>query len=155
MSEDNSAQGRTSFDIIVGDLSIPFFNRNVSHYPTEVGSAVFAPVPVREQKDLMINTAKMNAEQEYNRIMESVRVLQQQALDVQKRLMITELVYRAKYNFKPVHGKNYWLAQDQNEIVLLTLGPEDWSTGAPDRYKYITQVQYQGDHTWRDIKEEK
>lgn len=155
MSKDNSAQGRTSFDITVGDLSVPFFNRNVSEYPTEIGSAIFAPVPIREQKDLMINTAKLNAEQEYNRIMESVRILQQQAWDIQKRLMITELVYRARYNFRPTHGKTYWLVQDlpTNDTLLVMLGPNDWSTSAPDRYKYIAQVQYLGDHTWKEIKE--
>lgn len=155
MSESNSAKGRNSRDITVGDYSILFFNRYVSEYPTEVGSAIFAPVPVREQKDIMLNTAKMNAEAEYDRIMESVRVLQQQALDIQKRLMITDLVYRAKYNFRPVHGKMYWLAEDLhvNEVVLLMLGPDDWSSSPPVRYKYITQVKYLGDHTWKDIKE--
>ena len=55
-------------------------------YPMEVGAPRFAPIEVAKQKDIMINAARANAEKEYNRIMEMVRVLQQQAMDSSHRL---------------------------------------------------------------------
>jgi len=154
MSDSNSAKGRNSFDITTGNILIPFFNRNIQEYPTEVGSIKFEPVPIKSHKDMMLNTARMNAQQEYDRIVALVKVLEEQAQNILRRLDITDLVYRAKYNFRPVHGNIYWLIEDQRqqEILLSMLGPNDWSTGSPDYYKYITQVQWLGDYTWKEIK---
>lgn len=151
----NSAKGRTSFDIATGNLAVSFFNRNVSPYPTEVGSVKFEPVPIREHKDLMLNTARISAQQEYNRIMELVRVLEKQAQDILKRLETTDLIHSAKFNFKPVHGHRYWLVEDhsKNCIILSMLGPDEWSTGVPSAYKYIQQVEYLGDSTWIEVKD--
>jgi len=156
MSDSNSAKGRNSFDITTGNILIPFFNRNSQEYPTEVGSVRFEPVPIREHKDIMLNVARMSAEQEYNRIMALVRVLEDQARDIRRRLDITDMVHRAKYNFKPVHGTVYWLVEDQRQqqIILSMLGPNDWSSGSPDYYKYITQVQWLGDYTWKEVEDQ-
>ena len=151
--ENNSAKGRDSFDIKIGDLIVPFFNRNVSEYPTEAGGVKFELVPVTKQKDLMINHARMYAQQEYDRIMELVTVLQKQAGDIKRRLDVTDAVHAAEYQFQIVMGQCYWLAWDKRkEKMLLTHhGPNDWNTGAPVDYEYITQVKYMGDHTWMEI----
>jgi len=151
----NSAKGRTSYDSTsTGDL-IPFFNRNVTPYPTEVGGPCFDLVPVTQQKDLMLNSARMFAQQEYDRIMQLVTVLQKQAEGIRHRLEVTELVYRASYTFQLFAGNFYWLVQNtkNDDILLQTLGPRDWSTGAPDHYKYLCRVKYLGDHTWIEIDE--
>ncbi len=75
----NIAKGRESYDATVGSNLVAFFNKNVTPYPTEVGAPSFDLVPVSKQKDIMINHARMYAQQEYNRIMELVAVLQKQA----------------------------------------------------------------------------
>lgn len=152
----NSAKGRTSFDITAGNLAVSFFNRNNTPYPTEVGSVKFEPVPIREHKDLMLNIARMNAEQEYNRIMDLVRVLEKQAMEIQRRLQITDMVHQAQYNFKAIPGQTYYLVQNtmSDQLILSRLGPNDWSTGVPTYYKYIAGVQYLGDHTWKEIEDQ-
>ena len=33
------------------------------------------------------------------------------------------------------------------------MGPNDWSTGKPDDYEYVTQVKFLGDHTWEEVNE--
>ncbi len=81
-------------------------------YPMEVGAPKFELIPVEKQKDLMVNAARMHAEQEYNRIMELVKVLQKQAEDVKLRLDITDQVHKAEYKFQVYHGQCYWLARD-------------------------------------------
>ena len=75
----NSAKGVNSYDSTTTGTLIPFFNRNVSEYPTEAGGIKFDLVPVTKQKDLMINHARMYAQQEYDRIMQLVEVLEKQA----------------------------------------------------------------------------
>lgn len=152
---DNSAKGRNSFDVNVGNVVVPFFNRNVTPYPTEAGAPAFDLVPVTRQKDIMLNVARMHAEQEYNRIMELVSVLQKQADEIKRRLDLTDMVHAARYDFQIAHGYTYWLVQDRrkNEIILCGMGPDGWSSEPPAWYEYIVAVKWLGDHTWIEVKE--
>jgi hypothetical protein len=155
MSEEemNRAKGRTSFDIATGNTVVQFFNRNVTPYATESGGFKFDLVPVEKQKDIMVNVARMHAEQEYNRIMELVAVLQKQAADIKRRLDITDMVHAAKYDFQVYHGNTYWLLMDtQANCTRLSIsGPADWSTGKPEYYEYVCQVRWLGDYTWIEV----
>jgi hypothetical protein len=150
----NLSKGRDSYDSTSTGL-IAFFNRNVTPYPTESGGPKFDLIPVEKQKDLMINHARMYAQQEYDRIMELVTVLQRQAEDIKRRLDVTDAVHAAEYQFQVVMGQSYWLVWDKRKekTLLVTLGPNDWCTGAPVDYEYITNVKYMGDHTWLEINE--
>ena len=152
----NSANGVSSFDSESTGSLIHFLNRNVMPYSTSTLGPKFDLVPVEKQKDLMINHARMYAQQEYDRIMELVTVLEKQAQDIRRRLDVTDAVYAAEYHFQIVMGNCYWLVwHKRHEKNLLVLnGPDDWNTGVPDDYKYIVQVKYMGDHTWQEVKEE-
>ena len=149
----NSAKGRDSFDANIGNSVVAFVNRNVTPYPTEAGSVKFDLIPVEKQKDVMVNVARMHAEQEYNRIMQLVLVLQQQADQIKRRLQITDMVHAAKYDFQIAHGNVYWLLNDtrKNCTRLSILGPDDWSSSKPAEYEYICQVKWLGDYTWVEV----
>lgn len=154
MSEEpNSAKGRTSFDVTTGNTLVHFFNRNVTPYATEAGGFKFDLVPVEQQKDIMINVARMHAQQEYNRIMDLVTVLSKQADDIKRRLDITDMVHAAKYEFQIAHGHIYWLVFDnrKNHTRLVLHGPTEWATGAPKEYEYICRVRWLGDYTWQEV----
>jgi hypothetical protein len=152
----NLAKGRTSYDSTSTGSVIPFFNRNVSEYPTEAGGPKFDLVPVTKQKDLMINHARIYAQQEYDRIMELVSVLEKQAQAIKRRLDITDAVHGAVYHFQPVMGNVYWIVWDKRKqhTLLTQNGPDDWSSSAPEDYEYKAQVKYMGDHTWMEINAE-
>jgi hypothetical protein len=157
MSEkSNLSNGVSSFDDTSTGSLIQFFNRNVSTYPTDVGGPKFDLIPVEKQKDLMVNVARMHAQQEYDRIMELVSVLQRQADQIKKRLDITDLVHAAKYQFQTYHGQVYWLGYDhlKKESILTHLGPSDWTTGAPSHLEYITRIKWLGDYTWIEVNEQ-
>lgn len=152
----NVAKGANSFDAnINGDL-VAFFNKNVTPYPTEVGGPAFDLIPIEKQKDIMVNVARMHGQQEYNRIMELVSVLQKQAASVKRRLEITDMVHAAKYDFQTYHGQIYWLVYDSSkQFTRLThMGPQDWTTGAPEHYNYVCQVKWLGDYTWVEVDEQ-
>ena len=154
--KENSAKGRSSFDSKIGDGLISFFNKNVTPYPTEVGGPAFDLIPIEKQKDIMINVARMHGQQEYNRIMELVAVLQKQAASIQRRLQITDMVHSAKYEFQTYHGQIYWLCFDNRKQFtrLVHHGPNEWSTGAPAEYEYICRVKWLGDYTWIEVDSE-
>ena len=127
--------------------------RAVLPYPMELGGQKFDLVEVKQQKDIMLNVARMYAQQEYDRIMEMVGVLQKQAADLKRRLDITDMVHAAEYKFQVYHGQTYWLVRDTttNKVLLSRLGPNDWSSAAPAAYDYIAQVRWLGDHTWVEV----
>jgi hypothetical protein len=152
----NVSKGRNSFDARIGDKLVAFFNRNASEYPTEVGAPAFDLIPVEKKKDIMVNVARLHAQQEYDRIMELVAVLQKQAGQLKRRLELTDLVHAAKYQFQLANGQCYWLVYDEkNDGTLLTgLGPNDWFTGSPDYYRYLTRVKWLGDYTWIEVDED-
>lgn len=155
-NKSNLAKGRTSYDSTSTGSLIPFFNRNVSEYPTEAGGIKFELVPVTKQKDIMINHARIYAQQEYDRIMQLVAVLETQAQQIKRRLEITDAVHGAEYNFSPVLGQSYWLTWDKRKLktLLVFQGPDDWSSSAPIDYEYIAHVKYMGDHTWMELDQE-
>jgi hypothetical protein len=149
----NSTKGRDSFDIVTGNTVVNFFNRNITPYATSTLGPKFDLVPVERQKDLMINHARMYAQQEYDRIMELVTVLQKQADEIKRRLEVTDAVHAAEYQFSPVMGNCYWIVWEtrKQQTLLVMNGPNDWNTGAPESYEYVAQVKYMGDHTWMEI----
>ena len=149
----NLIKGKDSYDSTSTGVMIPFFNRNVTPYPTEAGGHKFDLVPVTQQKDLMINHARMYAQQEYDRITELVAVLEKQAQAIKRRLDVTDAVHAAVYQFQPVMGQHYWLVwhRRRQHTLLTHHGPTDWSSGSPEDYEYQTQVKYMGDHTWLEI----
>ena len=154
MTDDlNSAKGRDSFDIVTGNTVVSHFNRNITPYATSSLGPKFDLVPVEKQKDLMINHARMYAQQEYDRIMELVTVLQRQADDIRRRLAVADAVHAAEYSFQVVMGQCYWLVwerQKQKNLLVMT-GPDDWNTGVPPSYDYVMKVKYMGDHTWMEM----
>ena len=149
----NLAKGRDSYDIQVGTSLVAFFNRNATPYPTDVGGPAFDLIPITKQKDIMVNVARMHGQQEYNRIMELVTVLQKQAESIKRRLEITDMVHAAKYDFQTYHGNVYWLLYDtRKQFTRLTMtGPNDWSSSAPAEYQYICRVRWLGDYTWEEV----
>lgn len=149
----NTAKGRDSYDSNFDGTMVPFFNRNVTPYATEAGGPKFDLVPVTKQKDIMLNVARLHAQQEYDRIVDLVRVLEGQAQQIKRRLELTDMVHAAVYNFQIAHGNIYWLVYDKKkDFTRLSInGPDDWATGIPEDYEYITQVKWLGDHTWIEI----
>lgn len=146
----NLLKGQNSFDVEIGGTIIPFLNKNSTPYPTEVGGPKFDLVPVEKQKDIMLNVARLHAQQEYQRIMDLVTVLQKQAQDIKRRLDITDAVHAAEYKFQVYHGNSYWLVFDTKDqkTRLTMIGPDGWTTGKPEQYEYICKVKWLGDYTW-------
>ncbi len=149
----NKADGRNSYDSESTGSLIEFFNKNVTPYPTDVGGPAFDLIPVEKQKDIMVNVARLHAQQEYDRIMELVAVLQKQAASIKRRLEVTDWVHAAKYDFQIAHGQCYWLVYNlRHQHTLLTHhGPDDWTTGKPDDYDYICKVKWLGDYSWIEV----
>lgn len=121
-------------------------------YPMELGSPAFAPIAVEKEKDILLNVSKLNAKQEYDRIMEQVNVLKRQAEALANRMRVSELMHHCTYGFRVVHGKSYYVYFDsmKNNNVLCLNAPDNWSA-FPGHYTYIMTVRLMGDSTWEQV----
>jgi len=153
----NSAKGRESFDITVGETLINFFNRNASEYPTEVGSVKFDTVTVTRERDQYLNQAYQHANKELDRLREHAEVLQRQYQALQRRVMLTELVHQAHYMFVPIVGRIYHLYHEKNKfndrMVLMLMAPDQWSSNIPEGLVYQGSLRKLGDNTWENVNE--
>ena len=149
----NEAKGRYSYDSELGGSLVTFLNKSVMPYPTEAGSPKFELVKVKEQKDLMLNVARMHAAQEYKRIMDLAAVLQGQAEEIKRRLYVTDAVHAAHYEFQPYPGQIYNLVWDniKERTILEVMDKDQWSSGVPDNYEYLARVKWLGDFTWIEV----
>lgn len=129
------------------------WKKTSAEYALDVGAPKFELVPVKQQKDLMLNAARMNAQQEYDRIMALVVVLQKQADDIKRRLWLTDQVHAAYYQMQLYPGQYYWLVYNHKKqrSELTNMGPDDWTTGQPEHLETICQIQWMGDQTWREV----
>lgn len=158
MGEDpgNVAKGRNSKDIVVDETTVAFINHNSSEYPVTVSAPKFDLVNVENQKDISLNVAKQHAKEEYERIMEMVRILEAQAKALVSRLDATELIHQTHYMFVPIFNRHYhvYLNTYYNRNELLVIGPKEWNTGLPEQLKYVATVLKKGDSTWEYVDED-
>ena len=127
--------------------------RNSLPYPMELGSPAFAPVPVEQEKDVILNVGRMHAQQEYDRIMQQVEVLKQQADALQQRLHVSEIMHGVKYGLQPRHGKTYYVYFNslKNEHWLSMNHPHHWCAGPGEQHTYVMAVKMLGDSTWQEV----
>lgn len=125
-------------------------------YPMELGSPSFFPIPVEKEKDILLNTSKLHAKQEYDRIMEQVEVLKKQADALVNRISISEMINQCVYLFKPVHGKMYYVYNNtfKNENWLSINSPNSW-IALGQEHEYVMTVKLMGDSTWEEVIEDK
>ena len=123
-------------------------------YPMELGSPAFAPIAIEKEKDILLNTSRLNAKQEYDRIMEQVEVLRKQAEALTNRMQVSEVMHNCIYGFRVVHGKIYYVYYDdfKHKNVLCINAPNGWSA-FPPHYTYVMTVRLLGDSTWEQIED--
>ena len=100
--------------------------------------------------------AKEHAKQEYERIMQMVEILQEQAKQLVSRLDATDLVHGTSFAFNPVYGKEYHIylntIHEKNQMGLI--GPKDWCGSIPEHLTFVASVIKKGDSTWEYVDED-
>lgn len=119
-------------------------------YPLDRGAPKFHLIDVKSIKDQEYNLALKQAQQEFDKLREVADVITGQVNQIKARMELTQQIYLAEYNFKPVPGKTYWLVRHskKNVLILCLLGPEDWAHGPPEVYEYIKQVRSLPNGLW-------
>lgn len=116
-------------------------------YAHHVGSAIIKPIDRGRVKGVALEAMYEQTDRQLDQIREQVELLARQAQMIHERVHISERIYLAQMNFKPIVGHVYHLYRRQNgEEVLSLVAPEEWGSQAP--VDFVATVKLLADHTW-------
>jgi len=122
-------------------------NPGLLPYAHHVGSAVIKPIDKGRVKGLAVSSMYEQTEMQMAQIRKQVELLIEQAETIRKRVHISEKIYLAEMNIKPLIGQLYHLYEKKNgKHVLSMISPEEWSGSCP--YEFEASVKLLSDHTW-------
>lgn len=122
-------------------------NPHLLPYAHTVGGVVIKPVDRGRIKGLAVQSMYEQADMQMDQIKEQIELLAAQAKAIQDRVKISEDIYLAQMNFKPLIGHTYHLYKKSDETnVLSMVAPEEWGKNPP--YEFVATVKLLADHTW-------
>ena len=122
-------------------------NPHTLPYAHTVGSAIIKPLDKGKIKGLSMKAMYQQTEDKLQQIKEQVEMLINQAHEIHKRIDISEKIYEARYNFKPIIGTTYYLYQQEEDYILSMISPEEW--GKNLKYDFLSDATLLADHTWK------
>jgi len=125
-------------------------NPHLLPYAHTVGGAVIKPIDKGKVKGLAVAAMHEQTNMQLDQIRKQVELLVTQAQLIHDRVEISERIYLADVNFKPLIGKIYHLYQKKNsKEVLSMVAPNEWGRSKP--YTFVASVKLLADHTWEII----
>ena len=122
-------------------------NPHLLPYAHTVGGVVIKPIDRGRTKGLSLTSMYDQTDIQMDQIRQQIELLAAQAKKLQDRVKISEMIYLAQMNFKPVISKAYHLYQRKNEqYVLSMVGPAEWGKNPP--MDFVATVKLLADHTW-------
>lgn len=127
-------------------------NPHLLPYAHTLGGAIIRPLDKGRIEGLAMSAMYEQTGDKLNQIKDQIELLVEQAQKIHNRIGISEKIYEAKYNFKPIIGQMYYLYQKEEEYILSMISPEEWGKSMP--YEFLSRAKVLSDHTW-DVKLEK
>jgi len=122
-------------------------NPHLLPYAHTVGGVVIKPMDRGRIKGLAVQAMYEQADTQMDQIREQIELLAAQAKKIQDRVAISEDIYLAEMNFKPIINHTYHLYAKADETKVLSMvGPNEWGKTKP--YTFIATVKLLADHTW-------
>ncbi|WCL80770.1 DUF2452 domain-containing protein [Saprospira sp. CCB-QB6] len=129
-------------------------NPHLLPYAHTVGGAVIKPMDKGRTKGLSVQAMQEQTKMQLSQIEEQIKLLAMQAKKLQDRVSVSEMIYGADMNFKPLINHIYHLYQRENgEAVLSMIGPGEWGRAGHKFHRFLATVKLLADHTWEILKE--
>lgn len=127
---------------------------HVLPYAHTVGSAVIKPIDRGKVTGLAVAAMYEQTDMQLDQIRKQVELLAAQAQEIQRRVEISERIYKVGMNFKPLIGHIYHLytRADGSEFLSM-VAPQEWGRSAKSEFQ--ATVKLLADHTWEILKNDK
>lgn len=124
-------------------------NPGLLPYAHSVGSAIIKPIDKGKTKGVAMRAMYEQSETQLLRIKKQIESLLQEAQQVHDRIKLSEEIYDADINFKPIPGHVYHVYKTvENKTVLSMIAPNEWHK-CP--YTFLHTVKLLADHTWQIV----
>lgn len=125
-------------------------NPGLLPYAHTVGSAIIRPIDKGRTKGVAMSAMYEQTDRQLEQLRKQVELLVEQANAIHQRVHLSERIYQADVNFKPLPGHTYHLYKRKSGDDLLSMvGPAEW--GAKPPYEFLATVRLLADHTWEVI----
>lgn len=122
-------------------------NPHLLSYAHTVGGAIIKPVDKGRVKGQAVAAMYEQTDAQLDQIREQVALLALQAQKIHDRIEMSEKIYQADMNFKPLMGHTYHLYEKSDgQYVLSMVAPHEWGRKKP--YKFLYTAKLLSDHTW-------
>lgn len=125
------------------------------------GEAKFSPVPMSVNSPIIklidknkvranaVEAMHMQAHQQIEMLRKQAELIMQQVKDIEDRLKISELIYRAEMRFKPVMGQVYHLYEKEisGEFLVSMIAPNEWGRSKSFK-RHLSTIRLLSDSTW-------
>lgn len=123
-------------------------NPGLLPYAHSVGGAVVKPEDKGKIKGRALIAMNEQTNKQLKQIHEQIQLLAQQARGIQKRVIISELIYQADIGFEPLISHEYYLYERKDGTYLLSMIPHSgWGRSFPFQM-FCAKVRLLADHTW-------
>lgn len=125
-------------------------NPGLLPYAHHVGSAVIKPIDKGRLKGLAVSAMYEQTDMQMEQIRKQIELLAQQAQKIQRRVEISEKIYRADCSFRPLISHTYHLYRKHDDtLILAMIGHDEWGKRGMPYNEFIASVQLLADHTWK------
>lgn len=122
-------------------------NPGLLPYAHHAASAIVKPIDKGRAKGIAVRAMYEQSNADLDQIRKQVELLALQAKMIHDRVAISEKIYLADMNFKPVIGYIYHLyIKKDSSHVLSMIAPAEWGTKQP--YVWVATCRLLADHTW-------
>lgn len=120
-----------------------------SPVPLTVSSPVIRPIDKNKLQANAVEAMHMQAHQQIGLLRKQAELIMQQVKEIEDRLKISELIYKAEMRFKPVLGQTYYLYQreEPENFLLSMIAPQEWGRSKTFT-RYLSTVRLLSDSTW-------
>ena len=116
-------------------------------YAHTLAGAIIRPIDKGRTKGVAMTAMYEQTANQLHQIKDQVEKLLSQAQDIHDRIDVSEKVYLADCNFKPVMGQVYQLYEKKDgNWILSMVTPEEWGLQPP--YYFLATARLLHDHTW-------
>lgn len=127
-------------------------NPGLLPYAHSAGGAVIRPEDKGRIKGNAMTAMYEQTDRQMDQLRKQMETLAAQAKQLQRRKEISESIYQATLNFRPVVGHIYHLYRKQDSTHTLSLiAPDEWGRNKP--YTFLATCQLLYDHTWEVLAE--
>ena len=121
-------------------------NPHLLPYAHTMGGVQIKPMDKGKAKGRAVTAMYKQTDMQLGQIKKQIELLAQQAQAIQRRISISELIYKAEMNFEPLIGFTYHLYERrEGDYVLSMVSPREWGPNPP--YRFIATVELLSDHT--------